>query len=222
MTTVSEALERRTSIRAFLDTPVDLAVVRAILETARRAPSGGNVQPWRVDVVSGAARDRLVADVTSNIAAGLSEEAEVQVYPAELWEPHRTYRFNVGEEMYALLGIGREDRAGRRARMVENFRFFGAPVGLFFSLDRRAGPPQWGDVGMLMQSVMLLAIEYGLDSCAQEAWCFWPDTVRRHLGLDDNMLVFSGMALGHRDPDAPVNQLRSSRAAVEEFVHFHD
>ena len=149
------------------------------------------------------------------------EEPEYDVYPQKLWEPHRTYRYEVGEEMYALIGIERENKMGRMMQMAENFRFFGAPLGLFFSLNKGFGPPQWSDLGMLMQTIMLLACEHGLDTCAQEAWSRWPNTIRAFCGHDDEMMIFSGMAMGYRDQKHPINNLRSSRAELDDFTTFH-
>lgn len=221
MISVSEAVERRMSVRRFLSTPVQKDVLLDILDRARRAPSGGNVQPWRVHAVTGAALEALVRSVSDQIAAGKLEEPEYEIYPRTLWEPHRSYRFKTGEDMYGLVGIAREDRAARLQHFAGNYRFFGAPVGMFFSLDQRFGPPQWSDVGMLMQTIMLLAVERGLDTCAQECWSLWPGTVKAHLGLGDESLLFSGMALGYRDADAPINQLRTDRAPTEAFVSLH-
>ncbi len=214
---VSEAVRQRMSVRAFLPKPVPREMLLEILDLARRAPSGGNVQPWRVHVLVGAPLAALRAEVAEHVAAGEREAAQYDVYPPNLWEPHRSYRFQLGEELYALLGIAREDKAGRLKQFDENYRCFGAPVALFFSLDRRFGPPQWSDMGVLMQTIMLLAVERGLATCAQESWSNWPDTLAAFLELDPGEILFSGMALGYADEAAPVNQLRSSRAPLESF-----
>ncbi|MDE1897403.1 MAG: nitroreductase [Rhodospirillales bacterium] len=214
---VSDAVRQRMSVRAFLSKPVPREMLLEILDLARRAPSGGNVQPWRVHVLAGAPLEALRALVAGRVAAGEREAAQYDVYPPNLWEPHRSYRFQLGEELYALLGIAREDKAGRLKQFDENYRCFGAPVALFFSLDRRFGPPQWSDMGMLMQTIMLLAVERGLATCPQESWSNWPDTLAAFLELDPGEILFSGMALGYADEAAPVNQLRSSRAPLESF-----
>ncbi len=219
--TVSEAVRRRMSVRAFLPKPVPRDTVMEILDLARRAPSGGNVQPWHVHVVAGAPLEELRALVAGHIAAGQRERAQYDVYPPNLWEPHRSYRFQLGEELYRLLGIAREDKAGRLRQYDENYRFFGAPVALFFSLDRRFGPPQWSDMGMLMQTIMLLAVERGLATCAQESWSSWPDTLAGFLDLAPGEILFSGMALGYADDAAPVNRLRSARAELKSFCTLH-
>lgn len=215
---VSDAVERRISVRAFKPDPVPEALVRDILERAARSPSGGNVQPWRVHVLAGAPLARFKAMIAARLAADGPEGPEYDVYPPNLWEPHRSHRFGCGEDMYATIGVAREDKAGRLRQFDANFAFFGAPVGLFFTLDRRMGPPQWADVGMFLQTIMLLAVERGLDTCAQEAWARWPKTVMDFLELPDSQMLFSGMALGWRDPDAPINSLRTRRGPFEEYV----
>ena len=214
---VSDAVRRRMSVRAFLPKPVPRELVVEILDLARRAPSGGNLQPWRVHVLAGAPLAALRAQVAGHIAAGQRERGQYNVYPPSLWEPHRSYRYELGEALYRLLGIAREDKAGRLRQYDENYRLFGAPVGLFFSLDRRFGPPQWSDMGMLMQTIMLLAVERGLATCPQESWSDWPDTLAGFLELDPGEIMFAGMALGYADAAAPVNQLRSARAELESF-----
>lgn len=217
---VREAVHRRMSIRSFLPEQVPEEVIRSILEDARRAPSGGNLQPWRVDVLAGETLGELKAIMEDRVNSGEREDPHYPVYPDNLWEPHRTYRYEVGEDMYALLGISREDRAARVRQMNANFQFFGAPVGLFFSTHRRFGSAQWADLGILMQTIMLLAVEQGLGTCPQEAWSFWPVTVGQFLGLAEDQILFAGMAIGHPDPAASVNQLRSRRAELEAFTSF--
>ncbi|MGE0727164.1 MAG: nitroreductase [Acidimicrobiia bacterium] len=212
---VFEAVDSRISVRAFLDTPVPATTVREILQAASRAPSGGNLQPWRVHAVAGRDLEDLVA-----LVAALPRGAETpayDVYPPSLWEPFRTRRFQCGEDLYASIGVEREDRAGRLRQFARNGELFGAPVGLFFSLDRRLGPPQWSDLGMFVQTVMLLARGRGLDTCAQEFWSAFPRTLGEFLGLDEHHLLFSGMALGYRDPDHPINALRTRRDPIEDW-----
>ncbi|MEO7026953.1 MAG: nitroreductase [Caulobacteraceae bacterium] len=208
---VSEAVRRRMSVRAFRPDPVPAALVREILELAQGAPSGGNLQPWRVHALAGGA----LADLKTEVARAPSETPEYAVYPERLWEPFRTRRYQCGEDLYAAIGIGREDRPGRFRQLARNLDFFGAPVGLFFSLDRNLGPPQWADVGMYMQTVMLLAVERGLDTCAQEFWARYPRTLARVLALPDEQMVFSGMALGWRDEAHPINRWRTRRDPFE-------
>jgi len=191
--TVTEAVDRRISIRAFKADLVSGAVVREILQAAARAPSGGNLQPWKVYALTGQPLADLKAKASQVMAGGL-EESEYDVYPPNLWDPFRTRRFQCGEDLYATIDIPRDNRAGRLAQLAQNINFFGAPVGLFFALDRKLGPPQWADVGMYMQTVMLLATERGLDTCAQEFWARLPKTVGAFVGLPEDHMLFSGMA----------------------------
>lgn len=211
---VSEAVARRMSVRAFKPDPVPGAVVREILEAARHAPSGGNLQPWRVYALAGAP----LAELKARAAANGPEAPDYAVYPENLWEPFRTRRFQCGEDLYASIAIPRDDRPARFAQLAKNLDFFGAPVGLFFCLDRGLGPPQWADVGMYMQTVMLLAQERGLDTCAQEFWARYPRTVAEAVGLPDDHMVFSGMALGWRDPGHPINNWRTRRDPFESWA----
>lgn len=218
---VRDAIKTRTSIRAFLDKPVSVEQLRELLDQARWAPSGGNLQPWRVHVVMGAGRDRLVETVKQAIAENpFANEAELAIYPEKLGEPWRTRRFEVGEEMYALLGIPREDKPARIQNLMRNYEFFGAPVGLFFSLDRQFDKGQWAHLGMFMQTLALSATEMGLATCMQEAWAARAKTVSAFLGLNDHEQLYCGMALGYADPSAKVNELRSSRASVDDFAAF--
>ena len=209
---VTQAVARRISIRAFKPEAPSGAVVREILEAAARAPSGGNLQPWRVYALAG----QPLADLKAKVAANpFGETPEYDVYPANLWDPFRTRRFQNGEDLYAAIGIPREDKPARLRQLAKNGEFFGAPVGLFFCLDRKLGPPQWSDLGMYMQTVMLLAVERGLDTCAQEYWARYPQTVAEAVGLPEDHMLFSGMALGWRDESAPINTLRSARDPFE-------
>ncbi|MBA4795006.1 MAG: nitroreductase [Phenylobacterium sp.] len=212
---VTQAVAQRVSIRAFKPDPVSGALVREILEAAARAPSGGNLQPWRVHALAGAPLEALKAKVR---ASPFGETPEYDVYPPNLWEPFRTRRFQCGEDLYATIGIPREDKAARLAQLAKNGELFGAPVGLFFSLDRKVGPPQWSDVGMYMQTVMLLATERGLSTCAQEYWARYPQTLAETLNLPQDHMIFSGMALGYADEAAPINTLRTRRDPFEAWA----
>ncbi|MEO0850677.1 MAG: nitroreductase [Pseudomonadota bacterium] len=216
-------MRARRSVRAFTGVAVAPELLRAVLEAALWAPSGGNLQPWRIDVVAGAARDQLVARTKAAIAANpFADEAEIEVYPKSLWEPYRSRRFAVGEALYQSIDIPREDKAARLAQLARNFEFFGAPVGLFFSLDRRFDKGQWAHLGMVMQSIALVAHEHGLATCMQEAWATRAATVAACLGLPETHQLYCGMALGYEDQTAPINQWRSTRAPLDEMVSFHE
>ena len=210
---VTEAVKQRISARAFKPDPVPGELLREILTLAHQAPSGGNLQPWRVYAVTGEPLAQFKARVAARI--GAPDEPEYDVYPPSLWDPFRTRRFENGEQLYASVSVPREDKAARLRWFARNAEFFGAPVGLFFCLDRKLGPPQWADLGMYMQNVMLLAVEAGLDTCPQEFWARYPQSVARTVGLPDDHMVFSGMALGYRDPEHPINQWRSTRDPVD-------
>jgi nitroreductase len=221
--TVSEAVLSRHSCRAFTDQRVDLDVVRKLIETARFAPSGGNLQPWFVHVLSGASLARFREMMAPKVEASpLGGPSEYHVYPPNVKEPYRSRRFKVGEDMYGHIGIKREDKAGRIRQFAHNYDFFGAPVGMFFLTDRTMGPPQWSDLGMFIQSLMLLAREQGLETCPQEAWSAWYKEVTDFLGVGPEIMLFCGLALGYGDYSAPINRLRAERAALEEFASFHD
>ena len=215
---VSEAITRRISVRAFKPDPVSGSIVREILEVARKAPSGGNLQPWRVYALAGAPLAEFKAIVAERFAAGDLETPEYDVYPHALWEPFKKRRRETGAERYAALGVHDKDPAALRDLSERNYRFFDAPVGLFFCLDRRLGPPQWSDLGMYMQTVMLLAVECGLDTCPQESWSNWPNTVRGFLDLPAELMLFAGMSMGYRDPNHPLNAIRTAREPLETFA----
>ncbi len=223
---VYEALASRRSVRDFLPTPVPGAVIRRVLEAAARAPSGGNVQPWHIDVVGGAKLDELKAVMQrrlQDVAAGdRSEQPGYDIYPKELIAPYRDYRFQLGEAMYAALGIPREDKSRRLQWFARNFQFFGAPMALFCSIDRRMGPPQWSDLGMFLQSVMLLLREEGLDSCPQECWSVYPKTIGDFIGIPAERMLFCGMSIGYANAQHPVNRFPVERAALAQFARFHD
>ncbi|TDG07505.1 nitroreductase [Paraburkholderia guartelaensis] len=218
---VSEAVTSRKSVRQFLSDPVDPAIIRRVLDTAARAPSGGNLQPWHVHVVGGESLAKLKSIMADRIAqAPAGEQMEYDVYPRELGSPYRERRYQVGEDLYRSIDVAREDRPGRLRQFARNYAFFDAPLALFCSVDRRMGPPQWADLGMFLQTVMLLLREAGLHSCAQECWARYAQSVGEFLALPRERMVFCGMAIGHEDPDAPINQWRSERVPLDEFVQF--
>jgi nitroreductase len=220
---VSTAVAMRRSIRCFKDAPVDLDILRDVLDKARAAPSGGNVQPWHATVLHGDRLARLVEEMGAALMAGPGHEVpEYRIYPDDLSEPYRGRRARNGEAMYAALGITREDKAGRMRQLARNFGFFGAPVGLFVHMLRLMGPPQWADLGIWLQTVMLLLVEAGLGSCPQEAWSAYPVTVKRVAEIPDDHLLFCGLAIGVPDPEAAFNHFPNDRAALEEMVHFRD
>lgn len=215
---VSDAIAARRSVRGFLPTPVDSAVLKQIAIKAARAASGGNIQPWHVDIVSGESLAELKAIMAARIAAGHAEKPGYDIYPREFTAPYRDRTFQVGEAMYGHVGIAREDKAARRQWFARNFQFFGAPAALFCTVDRRMGPPQWSDLGMYLENVMLLAVEAGLATCPQECWAMYPETIEQFLGTPAERMLFCGMAIGYEDLDEPANRLRTQRADEGEWL----
>ena len=216
---VSQAVAQRRSVRDFTSQPISNDVIVGIVERAMRSPSGGNVQPWRLYLVNGAAMDRFRATMDARLADNpMGETPQYAVYPPNLKEPYRTRRFQIGEALYETLGIPREDKLARLGWLQNNDRFFGAPAALFCFTDRIMGPPQWSDLGMLLQTIMLLCEEAGLGTCAQEAWSRWPETVAGFVGAPPELMLFCGLAIGHPDTAAPVNALRAKRAPFEETL----
>ncbi len=221
MAGVTQAIRDRRSIRAFLDRPVERETVAEILGLAARAPSGGNLQPWRVDALAGEPLADLMARARAAFAAApLGDGMELKVYPSPLGEPWRSRRHSSGEALYASIGIPREDRPARFAQFARNFEAFGAPVLLLFSIDRIFDRPQWAHLGMFMQNVMLLAEERGLATCPQEAWAAVHRTVSEFLDLPEERIFYCGIALGFADPDAPINRCATEREPVDAFARF--
>jgi nitroreductase len=218
---VSEAVAARFSARAFLPEPVPASQIRRILDRARRAPSGGNLQPWHVYVVAEKKLQELIQRLyMSSAAHPRGEPPEYNVYPPDLHEPYRSRRYQCSEDLYAALGIPCEDKPARLRQFAQNLRGFGAPMVLFFTIDRAMGQNQWAHLGMFMQTVMLLAVEEGLHTCPQEAWSAFHSTVAEVIGMPEDQMFYCGMAIGHADPDHPVNQWRTERAPLEEIATF--
>ena len=220
---VDQAIVRRRSVRAFLDTPVDLLMVKEILEVASRAPSGTNTQPWRVYVLTGDAKTRLsdeIVDAFLNPEKAAQHHEEYDYYPKEWIEPFIGRRRKVGFDLYGLLGLAKDDKAGMQQQHARNFRFFDAPVGLIFTIDRVMGRGSMLDYGMFMENVMISAVGHGLATCPQAAFNQFHKIIARHLALPENEAVVCGMALGYEDKRAIVNTLKTTRVPVDEFVRF--
>jgi len=218
---VDEAITSRRSVRAFLPTPISDETIRDILRVAARAPSGTNMQPWKVYVVSGD-KKRAVAEaiLNSGIRAEKAKWDEYRYYPDQFFEPYHTRRRAVGYLLYGHLGIGRRQVDQMRAQHDRNFVFFDAPVGMIFTIDRRLNQGSWVDHGMFLQSIMIAARARGLHTCPQAAFAPYHRQIRPLLGIPDEEMVVCGMALGHEDESKPENQLRTERAELEEFVTF--
>ena len=217
---VEEAISQRRSVRAFLPDPVSTETIARILYLAGRAPSGTNMQPWKIDVVSGSVRDALCADlVEAHHKGGYS--GEYQYYPKEFFEPFKGRRRAVGWALYGLLGIGKGDFEKTQAQHARNFTFFDAPVGLIFTINRGLEIGSWLDFGMFMQNVMVLARSHGLETCPQAAFATFHAVIRKHLPLGEEDVVVAGMALGKSDWSKAENTLITERMTLKDYVRFH-
>ncbi len=218
---VDEAITSRRSVRAFLTDPVDEAMIRDILDVASRAPSGTNMQPWRVYVTSGEVKDRI-ADVilNSGIRAEKAAWDEYKYYPDQFFEPYLTRRRTVGFGLYSSLGIGRREVDRMREQHDRNFVFFDAPVGMIFTIDRRLNQGSWIDLGMFLENIMIAARGRGLHTCPQAAFAPYHNQVRPVLGMAEEEILVCGMAIGYEDTSKPENNFRTERAPQEEWVKF--
>ncbi|SOH93307.1 Nitroreductase [Monaibacterium marinum] len=219
---VSDALSKRRSTRAFLDTPIETARLTRLIAQASRAPSGGNLQPWHVHLLNGAAMTRFHATMAPRLDAGQTDPLEYPIYPPSLSEPYRTRRFAVGEQMYARLGIPRTDKAKRLEWFHRNWRFFDAPAGLFLFTDRMMGAAQWSDLGGFLQTLMLLLVEDGLASCPQEAWAMHHTAVTDFCDTPPDLMLFCGLAIGIPDPAHPLATFETERAPQTEWLTLHE
>ncbi len=215
----TEAITSRRSIRAFTNQPVADELIRTILTDAARAPSGTNIQPWTVIVLQGEARNDLVDAVQAAFDEG-DRQSQEMYYPTEFVEPYISRRRKIGWDLYGLLGIEKGEYDKMAAQHRKNYEFFGAPVGIFFTLHETMRSGGWMDLGLYMANVMALAREHGLDTCPQAAWQEFGHVVHKHLGLADEQSVIVGLALGYEDTEAVVNTLRTERAPLEDFVEF--
>ncbi len=227
--TVDEAIRTRRSIRAFASRPVDAALIEEILDLARRAPSGTNTQPWKVYVLRGASRDALVQKVCAahdalradpSLAAEYQEEYDY--YPRQWVSPYLERRRENGWGLYGLLGIGKGDKDRMHAQHQRNFRFFDAPVGLMFTVDRVMGRGSLLDYGMFLQNIMLAARARGLHTCPQAAWNAFARIILPHIGASEQEMLVCGMALGYADEDAVVNTFHTPREPVAHFTRWLD
>jgi len=214
---VTEAVDSRKSIRAFLDKAVDDSVIKELLEKSSRAASGGNLQPWQIYVINGKTMKSF-----RNFQSEWTEPETpaYAIYPENLKEPYKTSRYEVADDMYSLLGIVREDKEARLKQVLKNYDFFGAPAAFFCFVDRQMGRPQWSDLGMFLQTFMLLAREAGLDTCPQEAWAMKQESVTSVVEAPEELILFCGMAIGYQDESEKVNELRTTRRPIEDWTTF--
>ncbi|RFQ06071.1 nitroreductase [Pseudomonas putida] len=221
MGSVFEAVRNRHSTRAFQQRPVDEGLLRDIVDAARYSPSSGNLQPWRLIVLAGGHLQTLKDEVAHTLALHpRGEGMGYPIYPENLKTTYQARRAKCGEDLYATLGVARDDKAGRGKQFSKNFTFFGAPVGMILAVDRSMGAGQWADLGMFLQTLMLLAQERGLASCPQACWTLVHKTIERHLELPEELMVFCGVALGYPDAEHPINTLRTERASLDDIAEF--
>ena len=214
---VTDAVNSRASIRSFKNIPVKNSLIKDLLLKASRAPSGGNLQPWKIFVINNESMTKFL-EFQENWSQ--PETPSYKIYPSPLKEPYRSYRYDLGEQMYDLIGISRDDKEGRIAQVLENFNFFGAPCAFFCYIDKDMGPPQWSDLGMFLQTFMLLAKEAGLDTCPQEAWSMKQQSVSSFLGSHPEDILFCGMSIGYMNPNAEINKLKSERSPIDNWATF--
>ena len=214
---VTDAVLSRSSVRAFTEKPVENSLIKELLIKSSRSASGGNLQPWKIYVLNNQSMNDFLVHQDN---WDKQETPAYEIYPPKLKEPYRSSRHQLGEQMYELLGIPREDKESRFAQVMKNFNFFGAPSAFFCFIDRQMGPPQWSDLGMFLQTFMLLAKEAGLDTCAQEAWSMKHDSVSEFVQADAEDLLFCGMCIGYRDEKDIINSLKSDRRPLEDWATF--
>ena len=219
---IKEAIEKRFSVRAFTKEVPDIETIKAILKTAGTAPSGGNIQPWKVYVLKENAKNELSKKTLYNFDNGVQEDIEFDIYPKPLADEYKKRRYECGADMYNALAIGKDDLDSRFKQIRENYNFFGAPLGMIITIDKSFGKNGWGHVGMFLENLWLSAIDYGLGICLQESWSIYPKTVKEVTKHPDNEIVWCGVAVGYEDSSNPINQYRTKREDLDSFVKFID
>jgi nitroreductase len=224
---VDAAVLSRFSARAYSDKPVEKSVIEDLLQVAARAPSGTNTQPWNVYVVQGATKDKLVNEVceahnamAANPALASEYAEEYDYYPSQWVSPYIDRRRECGFGLYGVLGIGKGDKDKMHLQHQQNYRFFGAPVGLFFTIDKVMGRGSLLDYGMFLQSVMVAARARGLHTCPQAAWNNFSKIIFKHIAAGDNEMMVCGLALGYADESALINTFKTTRVDASSFTHW--
>jgi nitroreductase len=219
---VDDAISTRQSVRAFLPTPVDRATVETLLKLSARSASGSNIQPWRVRVIAGDIKDRLEKAIFDAVARDGFEpyQREWNYYPVNWREPFLGRRRKIGWGMYSLLGVAKGDFEGTQRARMRNYQFFGAPVGMIFTLDEDLEIGSWLDLGIYLGTLMIAARSHGLHTCPQAAFADFHKIIRPQLDIPQKEIIVCGMALGHIDPDAPVNRLATERAPLADYASF--
>ena len=219
---VDEAISTRQSVRAFLPTPVERATVERLLALASRSASGSNIQPWRVRVIAGTIKERLTREIFDAVARDGFEpyQREWNYYPVNWREPFLARRRKIGWDMYNLLGVAKGDFEGTQRARMRNYEFFGAPVGMIFTLDEDLEIGSWLDLGIYLGTLMVAARGHGLHTCPQAAFADFHKIIRPLLDIPEKEVIVCGMALGHIDPNAPVNGLATERAPLADYASF--
>lgn len=219
MTSVTEAVLSRKSIRSFLNKSVEDLLIKELLEKASFAPSGGNLQPWKIFIIN----NNTMNDFKKfQKEWSESEIPQYPIYPEKLKEPYRTSRFEMGEQMYSSINITRENKLARAEQMMKNFNFFGAPAAIFCFIDKQMNSPQWSDLGMFLQTFMLLAEEKQLSTCAQESWSLKNKMVSAFVNADEDLILFCGISIGYQDFGADINQFKTIRRDFDDWAKFVD
>jgi len=218
---VTDALNTRITCRGFLDKAVPEDVLNRILTQSLRSPSGGNLQPWKLHVMTGKTLTEFKKRAVERTLAGKVEEPTYRAYPSPLWEPQRSWRYKLGNDMYDLIGIPRENKMGRVVWLAQNAKFFEAPVGIIITGHKSLEMPQHMDIGIFLQSIMLLAREEGLHTAPQGWWRNWTSVCHELLNIPGEEEVMVGMSLGYGDPKASVNDLYADRASLDEVATFY-
>ena len=219
---IKQLIESRYSVRSFLDKDVDFKKVKSILDTANSAPSGGNIQPWKVYVLGNNSKNKLVTQALNNYDTGVQEDIEYEIYPKPLAEEYKKRRSQCAADMYDALSIARDDIDTRLKQVRENFKFFGAPIGMIVTIDKSFAQNGWGHVGMFLQNLWLTAIDEGLGVCLQESWSIYPKTVKKVIDCPDNEMIWCGIAMGYPNNEDPINNYRTSRDSLDTFASFID
>ena len=219
---IKQLIESRYSVRSFLDKDVDFKKVKSILDTANSAPSGGNIQPWKVYVLGNNSKNELITQALNNYDTGVQEDIEYEIYPKPLAEEYKKRRSQCAADMYDALSIARDDIDTRLKQVRENFKFFGAPIGMIVTIDKSFAQNGWGHVGMFLQNLWLTAINEGLGVCLQESWSIYPKTVKKVIDCPDNEMIWCGIAMGYPNNEDPINNYRTSRDSLDTFASFID
>src|SRR5580704_8323603 len=219
-TAVDDAIRSRKSVRAFLPTPIARSSVEELLTVASRSASGSNIQPWRIRVIAGEPKNRLTAAILDAVARDGFEpyQREWNYYPVQWREPFLGRRRKIGWDLYSLLGVAKGDFEGTQQARLRNYEFFGAPVGMIFTLDEDLEIGSWLDLGIFLGAIMIAARGRGLDTCPQAAFADFHRIIRPLLNIPDKEVIICGMALGHIDPGARINALETVRAPIGDFA----